>query len=214
MKSFILGSALSAALVSFVLPAHARDNYSKTTVISRPVQWSKIELRFVARQIDRLITDNEPKGHSIGYTADSYGELIDSQKKTIGRYDVISRATDVWSDGEMRMLHAEYNFNDGQDSFGIFGVGKFMANTGKAEIAKQHVFPVTGGERPLSQRDRPMHRHACPRRRYPCLLRHLCAALRRQGKTLSLPYGDRRAGPARRAFNPDAACARRHELRA
>lgn len=146
MKSFILGSALSAALVSFVLPAHARDNYSKTTVISRPVQWSKIELRFVARQIDRLITDNEPKGHSIGDTADSYGELIDSQKKTIGRYDVISRATDVWSDGEMRMLHAEYNFNDGQDSFGIFGVGKFMANTGKAEIAKQHVFPVTGGK--------------------------------------------------------------------
>lgn len=146
MKSFIFGSALAAALVSFVLPAHAQDNFSKTTVINRPVQWSKIEFRFVARQIDRLITDNEPKGHSIGDTADSFGELIDSQKKTIGRFDVITRATDVWSDGEVRMVMAEYNFGDGRDGFVIFGAGKFMALTGRAELSRQHVFPVTGGK--------------------------------------------------------------------
>lgn len=146
MKSSILGSTLLAAFMSFVLPAHAQDNFSKTTMISRPVQWSKIELRFIGRQTDRLINDNGPSGHSISDTADSYGELIDAQKKNIGRFDVITRATDVWSDGEMRMVMAEYNFGDGRDGFVIFGAGKFMAHTGRAELSRQHVFPVTGGK--------------------------------------------------------------------
>lgn len=146
MKFSVLSSALLAVVVSSVVPALAQDSYSKTTPINRPAKWSKVELRFVARQIDRLITDNEPKGHSIGDTADSHGELLDANQKTIGRYDSISRATSVWRDGEMRMVMAEYTFGDGRDSFTIFGAGKFTANTGRAEIAKEHIFPVTGGK--------------------------------------------------------------------
>lgn len=124
----------------------AQDNYSKSTKLRQPVQWTKVELNFIGRQTDRIVNDNGPVGHSISDTADSYGELIDAQKKIIGRFDVITRATDVWSDGEVRMVFAEYTFGEGRDSYVIFGGGKFLANTGRAELSKPHVFPVTGGK--------------------------------------------------------------------
>lgn len=146
MKSIVsLGSVLTFALLC-CNTAQAQNSYSKTTELTRPVKWLKTELRFIGRQTDRILNDNGPVGHSISDTADSYGDLVDSQKKIIGRFDVITRATDVWSDGEVRMVMAEYNFGEGQDGFVIFGAGKFMAHTGRAELSKQHVFPVTGGK--------------------------------------------------------------------
>lgn len=146
MTSRVTFGGLIAFALIFCGTAHAQTSYSKTTELSGPVQWSKVELRFIGQQTDRILNDNGPTGHSISDTADSYGELVDAQKKIIGRFDVITRATDVWSDGEVRMVMAEYNFGEGQDGFVIFGAGKFMAHTGRAELSKQHVFPVTGGK--------------------------------------------------------------------
>lgn len=146
IKTIACVGGFALAVLTLSHPLLAQESYSQSTPLAQTVRWTKIETTFVARQVDRVVNDNGPSGHSISDTADSYGELLDAKKKIIGRYDTISRATDVWSDGERRMLMAEYTFADGRDAFVIFGAGRFMANTGRAEIATEHVFPITGGK--------------------------------------------------------------------
>jgi hypothetical protein len=143
--------ALTLALPAFLFlsltsSVFAEDSYSVTSPTESSARFSKIELKYVGRQTDRLVIDNGPPGHSISDTADSYGELLDAKKNIIGRFDVITRATDVWHDGERRMLVVEYSFGEGRDAFLMMGVGHFMANTGRAHEHRKHVFAVTGGK--------------------------------------------------------------------
>ena len=143
VMSLVLPAGL---LLAIAAPVCAKDSYSVTSSTKSSVRLSKIELKFIGRQTDRLVIDNGPPGHSISDTADSYGELLDAKKKIIGRFDVITRATDVWHDGERRMLIVEYSFGEGRDTFLMMGVGHFMANTGRAHAQRKHVFAVTGGK--------------------------------------------------------------------
>lgn len=146
-RTSIARSALIGVFAALPLfAAQAQTSFSSSTDVTSAVRWTRIEHNYTARQIDRVINDNPPQGHSIGDTADSHGTLLDPSNATIGRFDVITRATNVWRDGERRMIVAEYSFGNGDDSYVIAGAGHFLAQVGRAEQHKHHFFPIVGGK--------------------------------------------------------------------